>query len=103
MASFYSQNCKFIVDRYIGNDQTKIIALHENYGQEIIDENDIDYGQDEVHFKIRITTDDLSEYNKKLCMIYVSGLELSNNNTGFERSISVSEGVPQFYIFTEKL
>jgi hypothetical protein len=102
LASFYSQNCKFIVDRYIGNDQTKIIAIHENYGQEIIDENDIDYGKDEVHFKIHITADDISEYNKKLCMIYVSGLELSTSNTGLERSISVSEGVPQFYIFTEK-
>ena len=35
-------------------------------------------------------------------MLYVTGLEVSNTNIGTERSISVCEGVPQFYIFTEK-
>ena len=33
-------------------------------------------------------------------MNYVSGLEISNSKEGAERTISVSEGVPQFYTFT---
>ena len=102
LASFYSQNCKFMVTRYLQDGQNQYIALHENYGQVIIDKDDADYGQSKFSFKIDITGDDSSEYNKKLCMLYISGLELSNENTGFERSISVSEGVPQYYIFTEK-
>ena len=33
-------------------------------------------------------------------MIYVSGLELSDTSNGSERTISVSEGVPQYYVFS---
>ena len=102
LASFYSQNCKFIVSRDLGNDEINFVALNDNYGQVIIDEGDVDYGKSNISFKIDITNDDSTEYNKKLCMIYVTGLELSTSNTGLERSISVSEGVPQFYVFTEK-
>ena len=101
LASFYSQNCKFIVTRYIGDDKEQYVALHDYYGQVIIDKDDIDYEQERIRFKIEITTDDLSEYNKKQCMLYVTGLELSNSNTGLERDISVSEGVPNYFIFSQ--
>ena len=89
LASFYSQNCKFIVSRDLGNDEINFVALNDNYGQVIIDEGDVDYGKSNISFKIDITNDDSTEYNKKLCMIYVTGLELSTSNTGLERSISV--------------
>jgi len=35
------------------------------------------------------------------CRIYITGVELSNTNNETERTISVSEGVPQHYIFKD--
>ncbi len=37
---------------------------------------------------------DVSFYDKKLWMVYVSGWELEIKNTNGQRSISLSEGVP---------
>ena len=104
LVSFYSQNCKFIISRKKENSETEFeyIYLYDNYGQAIIDKDDYQYKHSKFRFMIDITGDESSDFNKKLCMLYVTGLELSNTNTGTERSISVSEGVPQFYIFSEK-
>ena len=105
LVNFYSQNCKFIVSRKKEQDNNTLyeyISLFDNYGQIIIEDDDNDYKQSKYRFMIDITEDDSSDFNKKLCMLYVTGLELSNTNTGTERTISVSEGVPQYYIFTEK-
>ena len=104
LASFYSQNCKFIVSRnkFDSESEFEYVYMYDNYGQVIIDEDDDYFNQPKFRFMIDITGDESSDFNKKLCMLYVTGLELTNTNTGAERSISVSEGVPQFYIFTEK-
>ena len=108
LINFYSQNCKFMISRNKldddGNEteEPEYFPMEGSYGQLIIDKTDNYYFKKDYKFKIDIIDDDLSEYNNKLCMIYVSGLELSNSNEGTERTISVSEGVPQFYIFTNK-
>ena len=104
LINFYSQNCKFMISRNVTDENETVkeeyLPMFGSYGQLIIDENDYYQFEKDYKFKIDIVNDDLSEYNNKLCMVYVSGLELSNSNEGAERTISVSEGVPQFYIFT---
>ena len=35
-------------------------------------------------------------------MIYVSGLELENKDTGHQRAILLSEGIPHSFLFSEK-
>jgi len=34
-------------------------------------------------------------------MVYISGLELENNNTAGQRTISLSEGVPHSFVFSK--
>ena len=111
LVNFYSQNCKFKVYREIYTSKSepdkKYIDMYENkYGQEIIEPNDPNYFYEKYKYKIEVIKDDISEYNYKLCMIYVSGLELDQmqnySPTETDREISVIEGVPQFFIFSEK-
>ena len=101
LANFYSQNCMFSVKKitYIeeyNKKEYEILDVSDNYAQTIIENNDLD----EYNFEIMILGDDDSNYNNKMCVLYITGLELSNSNIGVERSISVSEGVPQYYVFS---
>ena len=103
LASFYSQNCKFVVSRILRESgDIDTITLYDSYGQIIIDEGDPDFEYDKYTFRLDITSDDVSNYEGKLCMLYITGLELSNTTTGSERYISVSDGVPQYFIFSKK-
>ena len=101
LVSFYSQNCRYLVTREIDS-IIGAIPIYDNYGQLIIDENDPFYNTDKYSFTIDIISDDNTNYNNKLCLFYLTGLELTNSDTGTERSISVSDGIPQYYIFTKK-
>ena len=103
LINLYSQNCQFVVSRNItvdGEEKEDYLRFYDSYSQLIIDSEDSYHGKDKYRFKVDIISDDVSTYNKKLCMIYVTGLELSNSESGSERTISVTEGVPQYFIFT---
>ena len=104
--NFYSENCDFVVSKRVpdGGEESEhydYLDMEGNYVQHIIDENDRLFDLDTYRFKIEITGTDVSEYNDKLCMFYITGVELSNTNNETERTISVSEGVPQHYIFKD--
>ena len=106
LINFYSENCQYVVSRLHekedGSEDEEYFVMEDNYGQIIIDEKDGYFDKDKYRFRIDITGDDSSEYNKKLCMFYITGLEISNTKDGSERTISVSEGVPQRYVFTQE-
>ena len=102
LVSFYSQNCRYVVTRSIAPSNIEAIPINDNYGQIIIDEKDPFFTSDKYLFTIDIISDDKSNYDNKLCVFYLTGLEISNSDTGYERSISVSDGIPQYYIFTKQ-
>ena len=106
LMNFYSENCQFIISRVIkknedGTTEEEYLPMYDSYSQLIIGETDPYYWSSTYTFKVDITADDSSQYNNKTCMMYVTGLELSNSEEGSERTISVSEGVPQYYTFTK--
>ena len=107
--NFYSENCDFVISKKMTKmvdgkeiEDYDYLDMEGNYAQHIIDENDPLFDLDNYRFKIEITGTDVSEYNNKLCMFYITGVELSNTNNETERTISISEGVPQYYIFKDK-
>ena len=102
LASFYSKNCKFIVSRENDPHNITYLDMYGEFGQVLIDENDPYYFEDKYIFKIKALGNDVSAYDKKLCMIYISGVELENTSTGGQRTISLSENVPHSFIFTQK-
>ena len=101
LINFYSQNCRFLIYRIIDENENVLISKNDEYTQLIIDQND-KYGiKEENEFEIYVLSDDISSYNKKLCMFYISGLEIIKKTDDLERSILVSEGIPQYYLFTK--
>ena len=104
--NFYSQNCDFVITRRVLDDEEVVkdveVPVHDSYAQLIIDDSDPDFYTDKHTFRIDITGTGDTTYSNQKCMLYLSGLEITNTNTGTERSISVSDGVPQYYIFTKK-
>jgi len=102
LTSFYSKNCKFMVSLENNPNKIRYVDMHGDFGQMIIEKEDDIYYEDKYKFKIKVVDNDVSIYNRKLCMIYISGLELDNENSGTQRTISLSEGVPHSFIFTEK-
>ena len=104
--NFYSQNCDFVITRSIldddGNSKDVGIPVYDSYAQLIIDIDDPNFYTDKHTFRVDITGTGDTSYSNKKCMLYLSGLEITNTNTGTERSISVSDGVPQYFIFTKK-
>ena len=106
--NFYSENCKLNISREIiqnGKSEIKYIITNHNYGQEIVDENDPNYFYETYTYRIEAINDDISQYNNKLCMVYMSGLELTENSEYYpketEQEISLSEGVPHIYNFNK--
>jgi len=81
----------------------KNIDMYDNYGQDIIDKNDQIYSEGKYRYKVEVIQKDTSYYEKKLCMIYISGLELDEGKIlkEVDREISVSEGIPQYFIFDQ--
>ena len=70
LASFYSLNCEFQV-----TDTKKEISFFDGYAQEIITKNSVGYFSKSYNYTIKITEPDLSNYNHKICMLYVAGYE----------------------------
>ena len=102
LASFYSKNCKFAVARSDDPNNQTFLERFGDFSQVIIKEDDKYYHADKYIFNVSILRDDVSYYNKKVCMVYVSGLELENKDTGGQRAISLSEGVPHSFLFSKE-
>ena len=100
LASFYSKNCRFVISTETST-KSEYLDMIGNFGQMVIDTSNSLYYEDKYKFKIQIVDTDISEYERKLCMVYVSGLELNNQSSPTQKTISLSEGVPHSYIFTE--
>ena len=99
LASFYSPNCKISV--YLKD--TKIESSIDNYVQKIIEPSESVYKNPEYDFYYKIEKADDSEYPRKFCMVYTAGIELTESGKEWnERAISLSEGVPHRYTFSDK-
>ena len=101
LASFYSKNCQFLITRVDDRNNPQYLDVYGDFAQVIIKEDDPYYYNDKYAFQVQFLTTDVSYYDKKVCMVYVSGLELENKNTLGQRTISLSEGVPHSFIFSQ--
>ena len=92
LINFFEINCEFEVKR--GDDT--IIDFFDGYAQDIINSSYIDYDYNSYLYTIRITEPDLSNYNHKMCMMYVAGYESETNH---DREIVVGDNINQQIIF----
>ena len=103
LVTLLSPNCRFDVDWIYGSNSREKISSFNNSAQKIIKHTDPDYEKAKYTFEYNVLIGDMSDYNKKFCMVYASGLELTSGSADNwnGRSISLSEGVPHRYIYTQ--
>ena len=99
LANFFALNCEFQVTRKEkeDSDTTKEISFFDGYAQEIITKDTVGYTSKSYNYTIKITEPDLSNYNHKMCMLYVAGYETADTLSKAE--IVVGENVNQQVIF----
>ena len=103
LVTFYSPNCIFgaFWDENPGSNDPFEISNSSNYGYKVISPNEVYYKQEQYKFYYEIQQADPSKFSNKFCVVNVAGLELSHSNTEWNgRSISLSEGVPHTYVFS---
>ena len=89
--NFYALNCDFEVKR---GDES--LDFFDSYAQEILDKGTNGYNSEYYEYKINIIESDSSNYNHKMCMMYISGYE---SESKYEREIIVGENINQMIIF----
>ena len=70
LSNFFALNCDFTVKR---GDET--ISFFDRYAQEVLTKQSKGYESDNYNYEIKISDPELSNYNHKMCMLYVSGIE----------------------------
>ena len=75
LANFFALNCEFQVTRKEkeDSDSVKEISFFDGYAQEILTKDTIGYNSRAYNYTIKITEPDLSNYNHKMCILYVAG------------------------------
>ena len=102
LVTFYSQNSNFLAYRILSNETGEACSVGENTGQMIIESDDDNYTET-FNFGLELTNTIRSRNRTKTYMVYVAGLEISESFDKWnERAISLSEGVPHRYVYTQK-
>ena len=95
LANFFSLNCEFKVTR-----EKNEIKFFDGYAQEVVTKSSEKYENDYYDYVVSITDPDLSNYNYKMCMLYVAGMETSPSED-IETEIVVGENINQQIIFED--
>ena len=96
LANFFALNCQFKVTR-----EQQEISFYDGYAQEILTSSTPKYSSDYYDYVIAITDPDLSNYNHKMCMLYVAGMEKSTST--IESEIIIAENINQQIIFEKDI
>ncbi len=109
LVNFHSLNCKFSVSTKKPKDQYEEeyvpIETIDYYSQDIITSDDmVKYYSLSYDYRVQIIEPDHSNYKKKLCMVFATGVELQKDNQGIvQREIIIPENSPQNIIFNKGL
>jgi len=104
MVNFYSLNCEIEVNNiYYDQSGAPIDTILPNkfnsYTHDIINQNDVRYKFSSFEYRIKVIDEDYLEYNKKICKVYASAIELSNVHDIHTRDILIPDNTPQQVMF----
>ena len=90
LANFFALNCEFEVNR------DGEVSFFDGYAQEVLNKTSKEYKSEAYNYEIKIKEPDLSNYNHKMCMLYVGGIESDDD---YQKEIIISENINQQIIF----
>ena len=91
LANFFALNCDFSVKR--NNEE---VDFFDGYAQEVLNVTSTGYKNNYYNYEITITEPDLSNYNHKMCMLYVEGIESEDT---YNKEVIVGDNINQQIIF----
>ena len=95
LTNFFALNCDFKVRTLREQDKEEEIAIADGYGQDILSrDNGTLYKSDYYNYTISIEKEEQSNYNNKMCMMYVAG-------TKVEDMILIGNNINQQIIFAD--
>ena len=107
LVNFYSLNCKIQAGRTYNNSygvpEYDLINQYEYFLHDVVTPEHEKYDAGEYLYRIKVNEDDPSEYEGKLCKIYASAIELSDEHEDFTRDILIPDNTPQQAKFGENV
>ena len=105
MINFYSLNCKLEIYKKLKNDNYLNIDKFNYCYEDVLSTWDEDgrFMTGKYEYKINIQEEDYSIYNGKLCMVYVSSVEINKQYSQYGRDIIIPDNTPQQIMFNSKI
>ena len=104
MTSFFSLNCKTEIGQIYKDSQNCLVYEGINhFSHDIIDptkEDQLERYTENIEYRINITENDPSQYEGKLCKVYVSSIEVTQNHDD-KRNILIPDNIPQQVMFAK--
>ena len=102
MVTFYSLNCELEISQIINeeNNSDKEISLkpienYVNFAYDTLDTTSNIYNSPSYDYLIKVIERDTSYYERNLCKLYASAIELSFNHDQYMRDILIPDNTPQ--------
>ena len=108
MVNFYSLNCKLNINKKIKNNDEIVYSSIDKYdycAEDVLTWNDEDnrYYDDFYEYNIQIEEEDFSSFNGKVCMLYISSIEINKQHEIYNRDIVIPDNTPQQIIFKKSI
>ena len=104
MTSFFSLNCKTEIGQiYKDSENCLVYEGINHFSHDIIDptkEDQLDRYTENIEYRINIIESDPSQYEGKLCKVYVSSIEVTQNHDD-KRDILIPDNIPQQVMFAK--
>ena len=107
LVNFYSLNCDIQVYHLFNSTEGFItpeeITGFESLRQDIRGPSDESYFDEDFQYRIKVLKNDYSQYKGKLCKIYTSAIEVTEEHEEYTRDILVPDDSPQQIMFGKDL
>ena len=106
LVNFYSLNCEVEINHLYNGSYTihsEKLKGFESLLQDIRGPSQESYYDDEFEYRIKVEKNDYSQYKGKLCKIYASSIEITDEHEEDTRDILIPDDTPQQIMFGEKL
>jgi ssDNA-binding Zn-finger/Zn-ribbon topoisomerase 1 len=100
LSSFYSKNCRYNISQLLPNRTFRYIDTFDDFAHLSIEKKSPSY-VDSYMFLLRAIDTEIATYQKKSCLLFISGFELENEKITKQRAISLSEGVSHYFVFSD--
>lgn len=102
LSSFYSKNCRYNISRYDPNTRGFLfIDTYDDFAHILLEKDSPSYVSGYI-FMLNAIDTEISTYQKKTCLLYISGYELENDSQTQQRTIALSEGISHYFDFSDK-